>query len=437
MKRFILIFLCSPLFLSAQDNKGVQFNETLNWEQIQAQARAENKYVFVDAYATWCGPCKMMDRDVYPAPEVGTAMNNKFIAVKVQLDETPEDDARTKAWYKDARQLKETYKIAALPAFLFFAPDGKLLHKDFGYRNTAGFVKLAEGALDPAKRLLYQQLADYNNGKKDYNNMGELAIFVKQVVENRGKADSIAKDFKRTLDKRSIHTIYTKKNLNFINEFRNLISSKDPFFALCYKQPARADSIMEQEGWAQARVWQTVTREELENKVLKDGKALGTQPDWDKIRATINKKYIGLDARKMVLDYQILYYERWDQDWGKWAFYTDQRIKAYPPQRGLQSFGELNMPAWNAFLHCDDKKVLEKALEWSSLSIKDYKPQEVLQQLDTRANLLYKLGNVKEGIEQEQAALEVSTSMEGRPFEKDFVETLEKMKKGEPTWPAK
>jgi len=437
MKKLILLFLCLPSFLHAQDNKGIQFDTTLTWDQILAQARAENRYVFVDAYATWCGPCKMMDRDVYPAPEVGTAMNSRFIAVKVQVDETPEDDARTRAWYEDARKLKEQYKIAALPAFLFFAPDGKLLHKDFGYRNAAGFVKLAEGALDPAKRLLYQQLADYNAGKKDYSNMGALAIFVKQVVEDKGKADSIAKDYKRVLDKRSVPAVYTKENLDFINEFRYLMSSKDPFFALCYKQPRSADSIVEHEGWANAQVRQTVMREEIEHKVLKDEKPLNTLPDWDKIKATINEKYTGLDAKKMVLDYQILYYDRWNKDWEKWAFYLDQRIKEYPPEPGRQSFMELNMNAWNTFLHCDNEKVLAKALEWSDLSIKGNKPQDVLQQLDTRANLLYKLGKVKDAIEQEQVVLEVSGNIEGYPLRDEFAETLQKMKNGEPTWPAK
>jgi len=437
MKKLFLLFLCTPLLLKAQYDKGIQFNETLSWEQIQAKAKAENKYVFVDAYATWCGPCKMMDRDVYPAEAVGKAMNDKFIAVKVQIDETPKDDARTQAWYNDARQLKEDYKITALPTFLFFGPDGQLLYKDFGYRNAADFAKLAVAALDPEKRAVYNELADYNKGQKDYSRMGELAIFVKKVMGKKEKADSIAKDYKAVLDKRSTGTIYTKENLDFINDFYYLMSSKDPFFALCRHQPTAADSIMGREGWAKSQVWQTVMREEIENKLLKDGKPLNTEPKWDKMQATINKKYANLDAKKMILDYQIYYYDRYVKDWEKWAFYTDQRIKEYPPQPGMQSFGELNMPAWNTFLHCDNRKVLEKALEWSDLSIKGYEPKEVLQQLDTRANLLYKLGKVQEAIEQEQVALETSNSMQGKPFQRDFVETLDKMKKGMPTWPQK
>ena len=44
---------------------GIKFEKD-NWENTLAKAKVENKIVFVDAYTTWCGPCKKMDAKTFP-----------------------------------------------------------------------------------------------------------------------------------------------------------------------------------------------------------------------------------------------------------------------------------------------------------------------------------------------------------------------------------
>ena len=34
--------------------------QELTLEKALEQAKVENKYVFIDCYTSWCGPCKMM-----------------------------------------------------------------------------------------------------------------------------------------------------------------------------------------------------------------------------------------------------------------------------------------------------------------------------------------------------------------------------------------
>ncbi len=102
MKLFCL-FICMPILLYAQkQNADISFERGLTWHQIQVKAKAENKFIFVDCYATWCGPCRLMDKNVFTNSEVANYLNNNFISVKVQMDKTASDDEDVKRWYDDA-----------------------------------------------------------------------------------------------------------------------------------------------------------------------------------------------------------------------------------------------------------------------------------------------------------------------------------------------
>ena len=90
MKKIFFILLLTPLFLKAQE--GVNFEHNQTWEQVQAKAKTAHKYIFMDCYATWCGPCKYMSSTIFPQKIVSDIMNEKFINVKVQLDTTAADN---------------------------------------------------------------------------------------------------------------------------------------------------------------------------------------------------------------------------------------------------------------------------------------------------------------------------------------------------------
>lgn len=439
MKLLSFFLCCLPALLHAQSDtipQGIKFEQTLSWEQVKTKARTDNKYIFVDCYATWCGPCKMMEKEVYPNPEVGAALKDHFISVKVQMDSTTKDSEQTKKWYITAKKLLRDYKINGFPTYLFFSPNGELVHKEIGYMDVKNFVRSIQTARDPQKLIYSRQYHQYKQNKKEYQSMGKLALFTKDILGNPTFALEMAKDYKENyLDKMEPTDLYTKEHIDFIYTFPNLVHTKDKIFTICYRHSERFDSIIGFEGAAMYMVASVISREEIATKTLKNGK-IARMPDWEQIEAYINEKYSSIDVRKMVLDYKVHYYREIYKDWKLWAKYKDELIKSYPPKAPyeLQVYMDINGPggAWHAFLHCNDTAVLAKAIEWADVAIaldgreNKYK---LAAYLDTKANLLYKLGKNEEAIKLQKEALELV------PKDTAILETYAKMQRGEPTWP--
>ena len=87
MKQFILFsLLTGSLMLAAfiwnEDDPNaetsIQFTDA-RLDDLLAKAKKENKVIFVDIYATWCGPCKLLKKTTFTDKEVGEYFNTNFI----------------------------------------------------------------------------------------------------------------------------------------------------------------------------------------------------------------------------------------------------------------------------------------------------------------------------------------------------------------------
>jgi len=97
------------------------------------KAAAEKKVVMIDFYTTWCGPCKMLDKQTWPDKDVRTWIDEHAIALKV--------DAEKK------RDLAKRFKVRAYPTIVFVKPDGTQLDSIVGFRGPKDFIAAAKGAL--------------------------------------------------------------------------------------------------------------------------------------------------------------------------------------------------------------------------------------------------------------------------------------------------
>lgn len=106
-----------------------------SWEEAMAKAKKENKPIFLDIYATWCGPCKMLSKYTFSDKEVAAYYNQNFI--NVSLD----GEKGTGAF------LANQYRITGYPTLLFIKPNGQVKLKTTGYHNSKQFLKLGNQIL--------------------------------------------------------------------------------------------------------------------------------------------------------------------------------------------------------------------------------------------------------------------------------------------------
>lgn len=438
LKQLLLIVLFIPILCKSQlvqksnqqlDNRGIQWTEGSSWQKILDKAKAERKYIFVDCFATWCRPCKIMDREVYSNDTIGNYMNEHFISIKIQIDTTDHDNDSVKNWYKIAAYFQKEFSVKAMPSLLFFSPEGNIVHKDIGVKSVQQMMKLATYSMDSTKQY-YRLLEKYKKGSIELTQLPYLA-FTANLLEDSALALKVADEYTdRYIDILPTDSLFNKEIISFIGTFPENIHLKDKMVILCYRFPARIDSCMFN-GFAKSVIDFVInknfTRPFFE-KLMID---INATPNWKKLNNEIKKHFGVKYATATVLDLKPNFY-RSKQDWKSYTKAIIQKVgKNYRNKfQGLEDAYDLNNYAWEIFLHSYNGKELHVALAWSdyALSMATGDSLATAGCLDTKANLLYKMQRRKEAITIEESV------QNWAPQEKMFEVTLSKMRNGEPTW---
>ncbi|PJA08719.1 MAG: thioredoxin [Flavobacteriales bacterium CG_4_10_14_0_2_um_filter_32_8] len=110
---------------------GIQFNKG-TFNEVLQQAKKENKLIFIDIYASWCGPCKRLKSGTFSDVEVGKLYNQKFINAAFDGEKG------------EGIILAQKYGVRSYPTLLFVDSNGNIVVRTGGYHNPDEFIELGK-----------------------------------------------------------------------------------------------------------------------------------------------------------------------------------------------------------------------------------------------------------------------------------------------------
>lgn len=372
MKKILSAFLILlNLVIFAQD--GIKFEDS-DFKTILAKAKKENKLIFLDAYTTWCGPCKLMAKNVFTLKSVGEHYNANFVNAKIDMEKGEGIDIAKK------------YEVKVFPTYLFIDGDGKLVHRTVGYVPEKEFIQFAKDASNPSKRVdaLKQK---FEQGEKDPEFLKNLIMLTAFT-----DTDYAGKVFERYMSAKSAQSL----DVNDMQMLFMLLKNTEGATYKIFKDK-KADILkfMPEKSYEQTdkslkintvmkKVYNEDSKTFDENKFVEGTKDLLTKNEAINY---LNK----VKAGKALKEKDIATYEK-------------LMLQTYQDYTSFDS-NELNSAAWNFFENVSNKSSLETALQWALESVKK---SENSANTDTLANLYNKLGDKTNAKAWAEKAIEIA-----------------------------
>lgn len=159
---FFIFLIISVSAIQAQEIEWMSMNEAL-----EAQKKTPKK-IFVDAYTSWCGPCKMLDKNTFSNKDVAEYINKHYYAVKFNAEGNETINFKDKIFknpnYDPERSGRNAVHdftramgVNAYPTMVFFD-------------ENAGFLTPVKGYLTPEKLEIFLKIFatdDYKKVKTD------------------------------------------------------------------------------------------------------------------------------------------------------------------------------------------------------------------------------------------------------------------------------
>ncbi|MGZ3750627.1 MAG: thioredoxin family protein [Mucilaginibacter sp.] len=145
-KQSVLAYCACLLFIftfavkvKAQKHTGDQSKQIVfiedAWNEALKQAAAQNKHIFVDAYASWCGPCKMLRNTTFKDSKAALFYNKNFINVSIDMEKG------------QGPELAAQWRLQAYPTLIIFNPKGQPVLGTVGYIKAEDLIRFGQEGL--------------------------------------------------------------------------------------------------------------------------------------------------------------------------------------------------------------------------------------------------------------------------------------------------
>lgn len=171
---FFVVFLSFLSFILNGQTSGWLYDLTF----AQKIAQSNNKLILIDFWATWCGPCKKMDQEVWSQSEIA-AIKDNFIPVKIDVD--------------NEKSLAMEYNVRSIPMLILMDYKGQVIHSYIGYNGKTNLVNFIS-AIPADVSGLYGPLTNYDPKKVDYPSSKTLGLAL-QSLSTKTSYDPLVRAF--------------------------------------------------------------------------------------------------------------------------------------------------------------------------------------------------------------------------------------------------
>lgn len=176
----ICVFIVSGLCAFGQ---GTEFLEGKKWSGVLKIAQEQGKYIFMDCYTSWCGPCKGLAQNVFPQPKVGEFLNSNFVCCKYDMEKG------------EGIMLYKKYKdnIPGFPTMLMINPvDESIVHKVVGYTEPDALIEALQDGLDGKTLAVFQKR--YEEGQRSLELIKEYCKAL-DVAYDQDTKEKVVRDY--------------------------------------------------------------------------------------------------------------------------------------------------------------------------------------------------------------------------------------------------
>ena len=371
---FFSIF-CIQLNYWAQ---GINF-EKGTFEEVKTKAKQDNKLIFVDAYTSWCGPCKWMAATVFTNDTVGKFFNDKFLSIKMDMEKG------------EGIEFAKKYNVRCFPNLLILNSEGEVIHRQGGGLKAKAFIQFAEKALKGGNKTYQYYASNLSNQK---NNLAFLMEYIDYLGHTCLPIDETISMYFDQID--SVN--YTeRKNWNMIWNFTNNFNSKSFKYLLNHQNDFAQKYTQDSVDIKINSVIQKTSHKFIHSKPIQENEL----NNFIKLIENLNIR----QSKSAVFLIKLELYIK-NEDWGN---YEKELISKGDE---LLNKSQYNATAWNIYEKSSNTELLKKAANWMK-NLTDSQPEksENYAELDTYACVLYKLKNKEEALKIAQKAVEKAKKM--------------------------